>query len=439
VSFLTVETRREWVESFVVRQNEASKRVAQSGGAVFFNMDILLQGPEVPQPRLKEYVETFAAEHFFKTTSRLAYFDGDKWYHPDGESYNDFFDRAIAYHQDSPRLAERFRAEKEGYINAGYIVNQRRAMGEESPAWVIASPPGNVYRNKSFATRNVTFISIPICERSIQLGNGPEKVYQEYEMYVVPSEEMATREHWQAVVAAGNLEVSLSAIGMAADMVEEGDANFVAATPVLLESVIDLVAQLGYADFAEVTQEASRMLELDNDPFALERRQEMIEFFTQKMWHYLSRRDTLSSQDRLKLKGLADVMHDYLSSEAGLEYVGQTFGEIREMIEAHIMIHYRNSGVTFSNQELTRTNWRYAEMVHSHYFKRLGLNKLTQERRNATGCVFEGEETHSRGKYTEFYDYKPGVCAKCGKHKAHVAYPKNSEIKCAGWCSDCER
>ncbi len=384
-------TRSDVIQSFVVRQNESSKAIVQSSGAVFFNIDTMLQGPEFPISRLKEHVEKFAAEHFFKATKRLAYFDGENWYHPDGESYTDFFDRAIVYYANDPHLVERFIAEKQGYINAGLLVQQQLSAGEESPVWAIASAPGDVYRNQSFATRNVTFISMPICDRLMRLGEGPEKTYHEYEMYVVPSAELATHEHWQAIVDAAKVEDSLSTLGLAVEMVRSGDANFVVETPLLLEDVIektDLALKLGYTDFAEIVHEAENMLALEQDPLAITRRQDMINYFTEEMWQYISRRDTLSDQERLKLQGLADVMHDYLSAEAGLEYVGKTFAEIQHMIEGHTMIQYRNMGVTFSTQELAYIDWDYAEMVHAHYFSRLELNLLTQERRNATGCVF---------------------------------------------------
>lgn len=447
-------SRSKLAESFVVRQNNAKRNSAQSEGAVFFNFEIMLQGPEFPESRLRENVEKFAAEHFFKSTSRLAYFDGQTWFHPDGESYDDFFDRAIQYHKDNSEIVERFRAEKEGYINAGKVINFQRERGVDNPSWVIGSPPGEVYRNKSFATRNVTFISVPICERALSLGGRKEKIYQEYQMYVIPSEEMETSEHWKKMAEAGELNLTLKALGILPELVDEDNANFVVATPVLLRDSINLVQKLGYIDFAEVTREAENMLELDKDPMAVQRRTDMINYFTEKMWAYVSKRSELNEQDRLKLKSLTDVMHDYLSAEGGFEYVGMSFEDVRQMIEGHTLIYYRDSGVYFSEGERNSIDWNSAEMAYRDYFRRLELNKITQERRNNAGCPVKiGEQiSFEPGRelfenYTDLFGYEAGItdlsantytestttmeCVECPFcHKIVDAIVTSTKIKC---------
>lgn len=449
-----IASRSKLVESFVVLQNDTKRKSAQSEGTVFFNFEIMLQGPEFPKSRLRENVEKFAAEHFFKATSRLAYFDGQEWFHPDGEPYGDFFDRAVDYHKNNPRLVERFRAEKDGYINAGKIINAQREMGIDNPAWVIGSPPGEVYRNKSFATRNVTFISVPICERAVSLGGRKEKVYQEYQMYVIPSEEMETSEHWKKIVNAGELNLTLNTLGILPDMIDEDNANFVVATPVLLHDSIELIQSLGYLDFDEVSREADKMLELDKDPMAVQRRTDMIDYFTEKMWVYVSRRSELTEQDRLKLKSLTDVMHDYLSSEGGFEYVGMSFAKVRLMIEGHTLIYYRDSGVKFSESERNSIDWNSAERAYRDYFRRLELNKVTQERRNNAGCPIKiGEQSALESErelfetYSDLFGYENGLtelsantytestttmeCVECPFcHKIVDAIVTSTKIKC---------
>lgn len=400
--FAEVANRSELRAVFGNNQKLASEKVAQSSGAVFFNVEIMLQGPEYPKSRLRENVEKFAAEHFFKATNRLAYFDGEEWRHPDGESYSDFFDRAIEYYHDSPALVERFRAEKEGYVRAGLLINNQEEHGNHVPQVAIASPPGEVYRNQSFAPRNVTFIAVPICERSMKLGELPERSYQEYQMIVVPSTEIDTREHWQALVDAGDLQSTLLALNMLESVVRADDPSWVVSLPLLLKNTEALVNKLGYASIDDLIRETEQMLDLDSDDLAPQRRKDMIDYFTNEMWSYVSRRRELTGQDKLRLQGLADVMHDYLSMEGGAQYHGQTFDEVRQLIEGHTKVHQRNLGVNFSAQELMYTNWDYGEYAYQIYFHQLQNNQRAQESRSNGGCPvnmslpgLEGVETYT--------------------------------------------
>jgi len=62
----------------------------------------------------------------------------------------------------------------------------------------------------------------------------------------------------------------------------------------------------------------------------------------------------------------------------------------------------------------------------------MGVDENSAERTNST----------STGKYKEYYDYYRDICrGPCKMEKPYVAHPKKSrpEIKCAGWCSDCEK
>lgn len=409
--FAELDTRSELRAAFGNSQRLASEKVVQSSGAVFFNVEIMLQGPEYPKSRLRENVEKFAAEHFFKATNRLAYYDGEEWRHPDGESYNDFFDRAIEYYRDSPELVERFQAEKEGYIRAGILVKTQQAIGHEIPEIGIASPPGEIYRNQSFTARNVTFIAVPICERAMKLGNLDERVYQEYQMIVIPSTETATNEHWQAIVDAGDLQSSLVALNMLSSVVEPNNPTFVVSMPVLLKNIDYLVTKLGYSNLDELMTETEQMLEMENDSMAPQRRKDMIDYFTDAMWWYVSRRSHLSGQDKLRLKGLADIMHDYLSLEGGAQYRGQTFEEVRLLIEGHTKVHQRNLGVNFTAQEIEYTNWDYGEYAYQIYFNQLRNNQRAQESRSNGGCPVNMNKSlfdynlDSSDAYTESYGY----------------------------------
>ncbi len=406
-----VETRSQLRESFGTSQRLASEKSTQSSGAVFFNVEIMLQGPEYPKSRLRENVEKFAAEHFFKATNRLAYFDGEEWRHPDGESYSDFFDRAIDYYKDSPELVERFRAEKEGYVRAGVLIKTQQSMDSELPTIGIASPPGNVYRNQSFAARNVTFIAVPVCERSMKLGSLDERIYQEYEMFVIPTAEIETDEHWKAVVDSGDLQSSLMSLNILESMVDPNNPTQVVSLPVLLNNIEKLVKRLGYNGVDELVRETERMLDMDNDPLAPGRRKDMIDYFTEEMWWYVSRRNQLSEQDRLRLQGVADVMHDYLSLEGGAQYRGQTFDEVKLLIEGHTKVHQRNLGVSFTTQELEYTNWDYGEFAYQLYFRQLKANLRAQESRSNGGCpvnqrqTFLNERLGDGESYTQTYGY----------------------------------
>jgi hypothetical protein len=446
--------RRDLREAFGESQRLASKKESQSSGTVYFNADIMLQGPEYPRSFLRENVEKFAAEHFFKATSRLAYFDGNEWFHPDGQSYKGFFRRATEYHKDSPKLLRRFEAEERGYDNGGVLVNTSLREQLPLPEFAIVSSPGDVYQNEAFKSRDVYFFARPICQRALQLGDRPTTTYSEYEMLVVPGEETDTKTQWDTVAMASDLETSLRMLHLTSEMIDANDANFAVATPLLLENIELLATKLGYEGVGGIKNEASKMLELDQDPTAEKRRTEMIDYFTDKIWFYVSRRDELTDQDKLKLRAWTDIMHDYLSAEGGSEYKGQEFAAVKSLIEGHTKVHQKRMGVTFTSQEMKNTDWEDAEAAYHDYFRRLQLNKVTQERRNNAGCPVKigGQDTLDfRGDFfensTDLFGYETSMtdifsatyteptstmeCVQCPFcHKTVDAILTSDKIKC---------
>lgn len=367
-------------------QLDRSRVVDQSSGSIHFNHEIMLQGPELSRDRLREYVEKFAGEHFFKATKTIVYFDGNDWYHQDGEPYSDFFDRGITHHSANEKLRRRFSAEEDGYNNAKRIVNKYIQTGDNLPTIVINSPPGDVYLNDAFVPRIVYYLLKPICERTIGLGNTLVKDYQEFELISVPKEAITTREQWDKTNRSTNLERSLKILKIASETVDPDDPNMVVSLPLILEDIVSWCNDLEYANFEELEEEASNSLRLEEDQLALERRKAMVEYFTNKMWGYINRRDQLREQERQKLKSITDVMHYYLSAEGGGEYLGMQFEDVEKLIEGHTLVEYRNAGVTFTTNELRYTNWEYAEMVYADYFMRLRNNPVTQERLANAGC-----------------------------------------------------
>ncbi len=346
----------------------------------------MLQGPMLSWDRLNEYVEKFAGEHFFKATKTIVYRDGDDWYHPDGEAYGDFFERGIVYHSANEKLRRRFTAERKGYTNAGKIVDQYKLAGEAPPILVINSPPGDVYLNDAFVPRIVYFLLKPICERRVGLGDTPPKDYQEFELITVPKEAITTREQWDKTVRSADSLRSFAILSIASETLDVDDPNTVVSLPLILDDIVTWCQDLQYKSFEELEEEASNSLKLEEDPLALERRRAMVDYFTNRMWGYINRRDQLGEQERQKLKSITDVMHYYLSAEGGGEYLGMQFDDVEKLIDGHTMVEYRNAGVTFTTNELKYTNWEYAEMVYLDYFMRLRNNPITQERLANSGC-----------------------------------------------------
>lgn len=367
-------------------QLDRSRVVDQSSGSVHFNYEIMLQGPEISWDRLRENVGKFAGEHFFKATKTIVYRDGDDWYHSDGEPYSDFFERGIVYHSANDKLKRRFKAEWDGHTNAGKIVDQYKQDGRTPPTMVLNSPPGDVYLNDAFVPRIVYHLLKPICERRIGLGNTPVKDYQEFELIAVPREAITTRAQWDLTNRSADLERSLEILKIASETVNPDDPNMVVSLPLILEDIVSWCNDLEYANFEELEEEASNNLRLAEDPLALERRKAMVDYFTNKMWGYINRRDQLREQERQKLKSITDVMHYYLSAEGGGEYLGMLFEDVEKLIEGHTMVEYRNAGITFTTHELEYTNWEYAEMAYANYFVRLRNNLVTQERLANAGC-----------------------------------------------------
>lgn len=367
-------------------QHDRSKVVSQSSGSVHFNHEIMLQGPQLSRERLGEYVEKFAGEHFFQATYTPVYFDGNEWYHPDSEPYSDFFERGVAYYSDNNKLKKRFMAEGEGYENAKTIVNQYLAEEKQPPAMVINSPPADVYNNGAFVPRDVYFLLVPVCERSMSLGGGSEKTYWEFELLTIPHESTSTRDQWEQTLLSVDLHKSLDVLRISLDQVNENDPNWVVAMPLILENVTTFCSHLGYVSFDHLEDQARNSLRLTEDSTAIERRKDMIIYFTDEMWKYVQRRGELTYEDGKRLKSLTDVMHYYLSAEGGGEYIGWSFSDIQKLIEGHTYIEYRNAGITFTPQEYAYVDWEYADMAYNNYFYRLQQNGVTQERLANAGC-----------------------------------------------------
>jgi len=441
---LQLENRSSSAESFVVGQREASRDARQSTGTVYFDYELYLQGPIISRERFEEDVDKFAAEHFFKATSRLAYFDGVDWSHPNGEKYKDFFDRAREYHTKSPKLVERFDAEYKGFYNAGEIINYNKRIGKDAPTMMIASPPGEVYMSLGFKPRIMIFVLRPVCERAISLGGQTAKVYQEYQMIAIPGENTSTRDTWVMVSENADLKTAYKVMKISEQLLNADDPNVVVSTalPIVTEASISalntLANQLKYIDFDEVSRETENTLVLEKDPKATQRRKEMIQYFTEKMWDYVIRRNELSEQEKLRFKNWTDVMHDYLSAEGGYEYLNMNFEDIKPKIKAHMMMNLRDADITLSHSELKYTDWNYAEYAYRDYFYRLQQNTRTQESRANGGCPVNMNMTEGFGyesTVTEGFGYESTVTDLLGNTNT-AETNSNPDMKCVE-CPNC--
>lgn len=425
-------------------------------------MELELYPQDVSYELVKLHVSKLLAEKLLMPNAE------DLWIGKDGQldpNYLGMMQRAVDFWQaKGDKLAvKRFTSELEGAKNIVRLVTESAQRGERPPTVVSASDPGDFYVDQDGRKKSVTFVSILL---------GADEGGWRYRQVVIPTRYIGLVKHWEILQTVGEVEKTEKVLGTA---VETLSAEALIAFPVLLQEnilAIDKLAQeLGYSDWDEVEEKARDQLVLAEDTLATGRREAMITKFAELICQYVRENRTES-----ELKALANAMGDTFALEQGKVYLGWDGDQISLQIDKTVQVarvdaQRQARPLDRATLFLTEAEAYELEQHQAWMMQQFATNELAREARS-TGCggsgisgisLFgrgeanlstmqyqlgwsgdptwqtESPTSGSTGKYKEFYDYKPGVCAHCHESKPYVAHPKSENIKCAGWCSDCEK
>lgn len=420
-------------------------------------------------PYIRNGVSSFLAESLIFPRSEKVIIDPKKGFvnQDDGREYREVFDRAIHYYEDSPVLRERFVAEKEGFENAQHIIDSVHLVTGLYPPIIIASPPGEVYKAGD-STKSITFVGIPEDEE----GDNPV-----YTLYTIPTPEVEIGRHWEIICAVSDVQESMSILDYS---IKSITPESVVAFPILLtdisKSLDKLAEKLEYDSWQEIEYlgNVSSRFEQEKDTTD-ERRLFLVSWFSDRIEKYVSEGRVRASFDKLD-----EVMRQVFASERGGYFLENNFSTLRDVadfLELLISADLNTENMVGNGKFVsdTRNNDFSAsgkDSVLAGLYWWIMSNPSARDSYMGTGCGAGGgglenynssvlgevnyaqNTTYTRfmgvgdidqltttntGKYTDYYDYKPGECKNCKQHKRYVARPKRSEVQCAGWCSDCEK
>ena len=322
--------------------------------------------------------------------------------------------------------------------------------GEAKDGVIYLSPPG--LRREGFDGRRISFTYL------YHVGNAGR-----IHFLAVPELEVPVLEHFDRVFDL--IDQGSTAVIAGVKVGELSDRKLVA-YPFLASdsnSLDELSQKLGYKNLLDLWKQALEAKKLRGSVG------EIITHASQEIW------GAHQKKDKLKLEVLSDVFRGVvaLMTGTGMDDVSDPVDYFDNKVEA-----------IMSAKKLDRLGGTTQSIYLPHlsqiyeFQMRMNSNPYAQEVTSGGSCptadkgldfgtrsLFGGEDpwrqnhtmmdlfgpgneafsgsdvnySSSTGKYTEFYDYKPGICKHCGKEKPHVAHPKSSEVKCAGWCSDCEK
>jgi hypothetical protein len=281
---------------------------------------------------------------------------------------------------------------------------------------------------------------------------------------------------------------------LAASM-QEITPNTVVSMPELFtsleSSLSNLAVSLGFSSWEAIENDTQASVMLDGEyDRTKDRRKGMIEWSVGVIRQLVN-----DAQPKEEFEALQETLRQVFAAERGSKYVEQDLATVLLEMEQLFVGNGGNARYTslLVARELLRTSdIRFSRRDHDlhgedHVYTLalsarnamlswIGSNPLAHDSYIGTGCGSAGPNTlmgadsrssfyerptysgfdmmqnfgwqanqfedvtssSSTGKYTEFYDYRRGVCKHCGHEKPYVAYPKSSEEPCAGWCSDCE-
>lgn len=454
---------------------EPARVVQQDNFKSDFDLD-LYNPLGIDVDEIERHVKSFFGEKLMKPRSE------DLWIEQDGTldpNYTAMMQKSVNFWRERGdiRAATRFESELAGAKSIVKLVISSAENGDPLPMVVNASDPGDFYVDQEGNKKSVTFI---------WMLDSVEKGGWKYKVFSLPTKFIGLEKHWELLKEIGDLQKTKQILQES--LVSLTSENLIA-YPVLLNNLIhsidEIARRLGYESWEEIERVAANQLALENDVNALGRRETMAQTFTQKIIEAVE-----ELRPREYKEALVDAMSDMFALEAGSrDYLGLGPDEIRIEIEKTIRLSLAEKYRVFDNHsigvgdnfnlKLEIGDLRELYVHKAWMINAFRTNPLAQEAR-ATGCggsgmsfsqgfgsdlfsntyvntsyagmdmiqnfgyqgLMTGEmsysESSSTGKYTEYYDYKPGTCTHCHEHKPYVAHPKSADIQCAGWCSDCE-
>lgn len=431
-----------------------------------------LYGLDVKESKIEREVKAYLAEKLLKPRVEELWIGRDGSLDPD---YLAMMQRAIDYWgaKGDIEAVARFESELTGMRNLAYLVIESGTNGLSLPVVVNASDPGSFYVGENGAKRSATFVGL--------LDKAEDNGWK-YRIFSLPTRYIGLYVHKQILWQIGDIVTTQKILGAS---LEDLTANNLVAFPVLLDqmshSIDELAHLLGYESWNDVENMATDQLVLEGDLLAKERREVMIQEFTGRILDLVRGEKTKEEKE-----ALVNAMADMFALEAGSEYLGWDSERIREEIKKNVRVTLAERLGVFSRTETLQyysTQYDLGDLnelyVQARWMMNAFRNNLLAQESRATGCGGAGanygsgldwnrsssfnyeyttsgfemmqpfgyqdgtttisQETESTGKYKEYYDYKPGVCAHCHEHRRYVAYPKSPDTPCAGWCSLCEK
>lgn len=434
-----------------------------------FNLDFY--DPRVSREKVGREVRAFLGEKLLQPRAEDVWIGKDGTLDPD---YIAMMQRSTDYWKGKGDRAAvaRFESELTGMRNLAYLVIAHGVNNEPLPVVLTASDPGNFYVGKDGNKKSVTFVGL--LDRTEDEG-------WRYKIFSLPTKFIGLERHKDLLWKIGDIERTRQILGAS---LEDLTADNLVASPVLLDQLVhsldELATSLGHESWDKIEEIAADQLALDNDHLAKERRDAMVEEFTRRIVEMVSQ-----DKSGKEKEALVNAMGDTFALEAGREYVGwngeQMVQEINRTVRvaladklnifsrsedfAYLSVQYDLGGMRDLYEHVTwmanvfRTNPLAQEARATgcggsgvNYSQGLGWDRFSFEYQQPTEAGFDmmqnfgyqsdvtiSTNAESTGKYKDYYDYKPGVCANCHEHKSYVAHPKSPEVKCAGWCSGCEK
>lgn len=395
-------------------------------------------------------------------------------------NYLQLMSRAIAHARKNgnEEVAERYEKELGGMQGLVELVVESGLKQEPLPIVVMASDPGNIYVDQEGNKKSKTFVAM--------LVESEEKGWR-YKIYDLPTKYIGLEKHWEILRKLGDISKTERLLRRV--MLEITPSSVVEFPAILNEleySLDELAVELGFESWDEVEKQADNQLVLEGDEQAEPRREFLIKEFTKRI--VTAVREGATSE---AMEALVNAMADIFAMEKGAVFTGKTGVQVLPEIEKMTKVALADKLGVFSQTK----NWDYEATIYNLGLGQAELEGLWEQRAwainifqtnpmareaRATGCggagislggqgvqswfevsyqnswdmsseaanfgqlgnldsVRTGEhDSTSTGKYKDYYDYKSGICAHCHEHKPYVAHPKKPDIKCAGWCSDCE-
>ncbi|KKU26574.1 MAG: hypothetical protein UX37_C0001G0001 [Microgenomates group bacterium GW2011_GWA2_46_16] len=423
---------------------------------------------ETTREEIEEHVGAFLGEKLLAPRSQSLWIGRNGTLDPD---YIVMMERSIEYwrQRGDTKAVQRFESELTGMRNLTYLVMEQGLAGEEIPVVIMASDPGEFYMDKLGRKKSATFVGL--LEQSEANG-------WRYRILSLPTKFIGLTKHKELLWRIGDIEKTKRILGSS---LENLTADNLVAFPVLLDHLVrsldELAADLGFPSWNRIEELAADQLALENDIYARSRRAAMVDEFTRQIWALVQNGRSFDEKE-----AMVSAMSEMFALETGKEYLGWNEEKIQSEIKKNIKLALAQKLGALENEDVfiryaeqyDLGGWQDAVGQYGWMQNAFMTNPLAQEALS-TGCGGSGNnyqqglgwdkfsfgheqptysgfdminsfgytstdtDSVSTGKYKEYYDYKPGVCAHCHEHKSYVAYPKSSDVKCAGWCSDCEK